>query len=155
MLRFLPLAALDLTGLELDSLPAVLVAAPHDLVDKRVVAQSLGDGKGDRHGLRLAACLALLRTQGEELLAEAAAGLRMAALELVLCRLVTARPTIAIARPKRLSVPRPDPPGDRTACSKINRFELAGFPAQAPERLPTIRISCEFPVSPRENSAYN
>ena len=63
----------------------------------------------------------------------------MATLELVLCRLVTARPTIAIARPKRLSVPRSDPPDHGQAteplASKINSFEFAGFPAQAPARL--------------------
>ena len=69
----------------------------------------------------------------------------MATLELVLCRLVTARPTIAIARPKRLSVPRSDAPDHGQAteplASKINSFEFAGFPAQAPHDLVRPRIS--------------
>ena len=44
----------------------------------------------------------------QKLLAEAAAGLGMATLELVLCRLVAARPAIAIARPQRLAASGPN-----------------------------------------------
>ena len=62
----------------------------------------------------------------------------MAPLELVLCRLVAARPAIAIARPKRLAVPRPDAPdhgqaAEPSACN-IDSLELASFPTQAPAR---------------------
>src|ERR1700751_4132891 len=107
MLRLLPFAALDLTGLELDALPLELHHPAHDLVDERIGVQVLRDRVGDLHRLRAEhRHHRLPDAKVQKLFAEAAARLGMATLELVLRSLVAARPAITVARPERLAVPR-------------------------------------------------
>jgi len=110
-LRLLPLAALDLTGLELDAFLAKLQHPALDLVEKLAFAGVGGfrNRIGNLHRLRAEhRHHRLPDTKVQKLLAEAAAGLGMATLELVLSRLVATRPAIAIARPQRLAASGPN-----------------------------------------------